>query len=319
MIGLLLVLALAPRIFIFVNAGEAGVLFRRFFGGVDTTKVYGEGIHLIFPWDTMTVYDIKVQEHSVTLDALSENGLSLKMTVSARYYPGYDTLGLLHQRIGRDYVKKVVEPVVESAVRSTTGEYRADEVYSSQGPIVFEINGRASTELSENFIRLDSILIKKVELPPFIQRAVEAKEEQRELLQSYSYRLRTEKEEALRKQIEAYGWSNFNTVLSRSITPSLLQWRGIKATENLAASPNSKIVIVGNKADSLPVILGGDTTGPSGARAAGPPPVDELSDPKTLAASLDRMQETFQAIWRANLSTIGEVDAISRPDASNAN
>jgi hypothetical protein len=34
----------------------------------------------------------------------------------------------------------------------------------------------------------------------------------------------------------------------------------IKATEKLAESPNSKIVIMGNGKDSLPVILGGDMT-----------------------------------------------------------
>lgn len=311
LIILFFVLALAPRIFIFVDAGEAAVLFRRLFGGVDTTRVYGEGLHIIFPWDYMAVYDTRVQEQSSDFEVLSENGLTLRLSVSARFHPAYDTLGLLHQRIGPDYLHKVVGPVVEAAVRDTAGEYRADEVYSSQGPILYEINNRAARELSQNFIVLDRILIKSVKLPEFIARAVEDKEQQRELLQSYSYRLRTEKEEAVRKQIEAFGWSSFNTVVSRSLTPSLLQWRGIEATEELANSPNTKIVITGNTKDSLPVILGGDVAqspGPAGQQQAVASRPSDLGSPEQLANNINRMRDTLQEIWVKNLATIGSVD-----------
>jgi regulator of protease activity HflC (stomatin/prohibitin superfamily) len=35
-----------------------------------------------------------------------------------------------------------------------------------------------------------------------------------------------------------------------------LEWKGIEATENLAKSPNSKVVVIGNNKNGLPLILG---------------------------------------------------------------
>ncbi len=256
---------LAPRILVLVEAGEGAVLFRRFFGGVVTTRVYGEGIHFIFPWDKMAVYTVRIQQLPISFTVLSENGLQLKIQGSVRYRPLYDALPLLHREIGPDYVERVLVPVVESGLREACGRYRADEIYASRGPVISEVNGLVARELNKNFIALEEVVIKEVFLPEFIKDAVEKKELYREQLESYDYRLRLEREEAVRKEIEAFGWRNYNTIVGRSLNERLLQWKGIQATEALATSSNSKVVIVGGGKSDLPVILGEDYSrgGPS--------------------------------------------------------
>ena len=57
-------------------------------------------------------------------------------------------------------------------------------------------------------------------------------------------------------------WSGFPTmpIVARQaagISSQLLEWKGIEATEKLALSPNSKIVVIGNPKSGLPIILGG--------------------------------------------------------------
>ena len=260
----LFLLIFFPRVVYFVDAGRAAVLFRRFFGGVVTTQVYGEGVHLCFPWDHYTEYNVRIQEESMNFIVLSQNGLSVSIDISVRYHPDYDTLGLLHKRVGPDYAKKVILPIIEGSVRDTAGRYGAEDFYATQGPMLQEIENHVRADLAEFFIFLDGLTIKGIRLPDVIQTAIEEKEEQRERLLSYEYRLRTEKEEAIRKQIEALGWANFNRMVGRSLSQPLLQWRGIDATLRLASSPNSKVVVVGNNGDSMPVILGSDYT------AAGP-------------------------------------------------
>jgi len=37
-----------------------------------------------------------------------------------------------------------------------------------------------------------------------------------------------------------------------------LLWKGIEATEKLAESPNSKVVVIGSGESGLPLILGGE-------------------------------------------------------------
>ena len=70
--------------------------------------------------------------------------------------------------------------------------------------------------------------------------------------------LQKEQQEAERKRIEAQGVADFQRIVAQGISPQLLEWKGIEATEKLAASSNSKIVVIGNSKTGLPLILGGD-------------------------------------------------------------
>jgi prohibitin 1 len=66
--------------------------------------------------------------------------------------------------------------------------------------------------------------------------------------------LMKEKQEADRKKIEAQGISNFQDIIAKGLTDQVLRWKGIEATEKLANSQNTKVIIVGGK-DGLPLIL----------------------------------------------------------------
>ena len=70
--------------------------------------------------------------------------------------------------------------------------------------------------------------------------------------------LQKERQEAERKRIEAKGIADFQEIVSKGISEQLLKWKGIEATEKLANSQNSKVVIIGSGKDGLPLILGSD-------------------------------------------------------------
>ena len=67
--------------------------------------------------------------------------------------------------------------------------------------------------------------------------------------------LTKEKQEADRKRIEAKGIADFQTIVSSGISDQLLRWKGVEATEKLASSPNTKVIVIGSGKDGLPVIL----------------------------------------------------------------
>jgi regulator of protease activity HflC (stomatin/prohibitin superfamily) len=67
--------------------------------------------------------------------------------------------------------------------------------------------------------------------------------------------LTKERQEADRKRIEAKGIADFQNIVAQGISDQLLRWKGVEATEKLANSPNTKIIIVGSGKDGLPVIL----------------------------------------------------------------
>ena len=60
---------------------------------------------------------------------------------------------------------------------------------------------------------------------------------------------------AERKRIEAQGIADFQRIVASGISPQLLEWKGIEATEKLAQSQNTKVIVIGAGKDGLPLIL----------------------------------------------------------------
>ncbi|OAD21035.1 Membrane protease subunit stomatin/prohibitin-like protein, partial [Candidatus Thiomargarita nelsonii] len=114
------------RIVITINSGEAGVLYQRLFGGTVTDFVYDEGIHLVLPWDTMYIYNVRIQTKLHDFEVLTNRGLPITLTLAIRYRPEYETVGLLHQQVGPDYVNTIIVPQIESELRKQIGHYNPE-------------------------------------------------------------------------------------------------------------------------------------------------------------------------------------------------
>jgi regulator of protease activity HflC (stomatin/prohibitin superfamily) len=240
-----------------IDSGHAGVLWR-FFGGTQP-GVYGEGVHVIAPWNRMIVYDVRVQDHKEELEILTNNGLNVGLEASIRFRPLSSELPRLHVEIGLGYYDVIVGPVVRSEARKVGGRYKPEEIYSTKREVVEkEVFDAVTVALSGKHVALEAILIRDVDLPQNIQKAISEKLEEEQKALKMQFTLDRERQEAERKRIEAKGIADFQQVVSQGIGPALLRWKGIEATEKLATSANAKVVVIGAGADGLPLILGGN-------------------------------------------------------------
>lgn len=259
----LIFLFFAERVVILVNAGESAVLFKRFDGGTQLDKIYGEGFHVILPWDVMTVYNVRIQHELKEFQVLSSNGLKIKVDASIRYRPIIENLPDLHQQVGTEYADRIVFPEVEAVVRQIFGQYLPEDIYSSQKFIIQNTVQNAIFEVSERFVDLDELLITRITLPDMIISAIEEKLEKEQVALGYQFRLDSEQLEAERKRIEASGIRDFQSIISSGLTENYLRFKGIEATLKLAESPNAKIVVIGGGKDGLPIILDGTSNSPN--------------------------------------------------------
>lgn len=243
--------------FITIEAGQRGVLFRKF-SGLDEDENYKPGFHVIAPWNTMFIYNVRKQENQQQIDALSSNGLSIQVEVSVRYRPQISQVQILHDQIGKDYADVIVKPEIRAATREVIGKYTPEELYSTQrDKIQQEIIDRTGKALAKNYLELNKVLIRSIQLPEKIQQAIERKLQEEQESQRYTFRLEKEKKEAERRRIEAEGKSEANKIINQSLSDKVLKEKAIEATLKLAESENSKVVVIGSGKDGLPVILGG--------------------------------------------------------------
>lgn len=254
---LILMVIFWSRITVTIEAGHAGVMFRLLSGGVDTTQTYGEGFHFISPLNDMIIYETRQQEIAEDMNVLSSNGLEIKADISAWYRPQYDKLGMLHGQIGKDYLRRVVVPAMRASARSVIGRYTPEQIYSTKrDAIQDEIFEETKSILDEKYVTLNQILIRSIVLPPTIKTAIESKLKQEQESLEYEFKIEKAQKEAERQRIDATGKAKANEILNASLTDKILREKGISATIELSKSPNSKVVIIGNTKDGMPLILG---------------------------------------------------------------
>jgi len=257
-VGLIFIVLFGSSMFVTIDSGEKGVLFKKFGGGLDKETVYGQGFHVIAPWNDMFVYDVKIHETFEKMEVLSKNGLSIKIDLSFRYMPIQEKIGHLHDEIGRNYLERIIKPEIRSVTREVIGNYLPEELYSTKREAIEdEIEALTRVKVEAKYLTLDAILIRDVTLPQTLRTAIEQKLKQEQESLEYEFKIDKARKEAERKEIEAKGISEFQKIITRTITPQLLKWKGIEATQEIAKSPNAKVVVIGNGEGDLPIILGG--------------------------------------------------------------
>jgi len=233
---------------------------------------FAEGMRAIWPWDQMTIYNIRLQQVSHMYDVLTRDGLDVKAEITIRWKPIESDLGKLHRDIGPDYVNTLIIPTVGACAREEIAHYEADALYSATRLTIQE-NIRTKTKKAlmsryypenhrESYVIVEDVLVRGVVLPPHVREAIEEKVAQKHLAESYKYRLDRERQEAERKKIEAEGIRRFQTAVAGNVSEGYLRLRSIEALLELAKSPNAKTVVVGSGKDGVPVIVGGDVAHP---------------------------------------------------------
>lgn len=237
-----------------VDTGHVGVL--TLFGKV-TGETLGEGIHLINPLKTNNEMSVQTQTIKESANVPSSEGLMMALDTSLIFHLNPDRAAEVFQKIGADYQDKVVENQLRSAIREATASHTANALYTGEREMVAkQIQEKITEDLAKRGISVEAVLLRDIQLPATLKASIEAKQQAEQEALAMNFRLQKETQEAQRKRIEAAGVRDFQQIVAQGITPSLLEWKGIEATENLAKSPNTKVVVVGNNKNGLPLILG---------------------------------------------------------------
>ncbi len=214
-------------------------------------------MHLINPLKTNHELSIRTQELKETASVPSAEGLVMNLDTSLIYHLNPEKAADVYQKIGPNYVMVLIEPNLRSAIREATASHSANALYSGEREMVAkQIVAQLTSQLSQRGVVVESILLRDIQLPNTLRASIELKQQAEQEALAMSFRLQKEKQEAERKRIEAQGISDFQRIVAQGISAQLLEWKGIEATENLAKSPNAKIVVIGSGKNGLPLILG---------------------------------------------------------------
>lgn len=236
-----------------VKSGHVGVL--TLFGRV-TGEALKEGMHIVNPFKKNNEMSIRTQEIKESASVPSSEGLVISLDTSLIFHLNPEKAADVFQKIGPNYISVYLEPNLRAAIREATAAHTANALYTGEREMVAkQIRDQLISLLEKRGFVIESILLRDIQLPMTLKASIELKQQAEQEALAMSFRLQKEKQEAERKRIEAQGIRDFQQIVAQGISAQLLEWKGIEATENLAKSPNSKIVVIGNS-KGLPLILG---------------------------------------------------------------
>ena len=236
-----------------IPTGNVGVL--TLFGRV-TGEVLPEGIHMINPLKSVQKLSIQTQSVKESANVPSNEGLILALDTSLLFRLDHTKAALVYQTVGDNYAEKIVEPTLRAAIRASTSAHTANALYTNARELVQQqIQDELTAQLAPRGVIVEAVLLRDVQLPAMLKSSIEAKQQAEQDALRMSFILQKEKQEAERKRIEAQGIADFQRIVAQGISAQLLEWKGIEATEKLANSANSKVVIIGNSKNGLPLVL----------------------------------------------------------------
>jgi regulator of protease activity HflC (stomatin/prohibitin superfamily) len=240
--------------FTIIPAGYVGVV--DFFGSVSDNTLKS-GVNVVNPFAHVVKYSVQTNEHKETMQVLSREGLTIGLEISVLYRLDADSAASVYKKVaGGDYTTIVLIPQFRSISRAVTASFQASALYSTERERLGEsIQKELADVVARRGVIVESTPLRNVSLPGQLTEAIEQKQRAEQESQRMEFILSKERQEADRKRIEAKGIADFQTIVAQGISEQLLRWKGIEATEKLANSANTKVIIVGSGKDGLPVIL----------------------------------------------------------------
>ena len=246
---LLFVLYLSATV---VPAGHVGV--KDFFGSV-SDRALGPGISLVIPGTRVLKFSTQTREIKEAAAVPTSEGLIVNLDVSLLFRLRPDVAPEVYKTVGRQFEQVIIEPQLRSAIRDVTAEYEAKFLYSAEREKVAQnIFKHMKAALAPRGVEAEQVLLRNVQLPPLLTTAIQEKLQAEQQAQRMRFVLDRERQEADRKRVEAQGIADFQAIVAKGISAELLKWKAIEVAHELSKSPNSKIIVLGDKS-GLPIIL----------------------------------------------------------------
>ncbi len=233
-----------------VRQGEIGV--KRKFGKLDNQSL-GPGMYSYNPFfATILKTTTRTENLEVRLPLPCKEGLTINSEISILYSLKKEMVPEIFNEIGLGYERTALLPVFRSAAADVAANFMAKDMHSGQRSVIEQrIKTRMEEVLGERGFVIEQVLLKSIELPTELSRAIERKLEAEQESQRMEFVLLREQKEAERRKIEATGTRDAQQILSQGLSKEIIELRSIEAFRELANSPNTKIVITDGKTPYL--------------------------------------------------------------------
>lgn len=222
--------------------------------------IVGEGVKVHNPlFSSYLKVPVRNINMKINLEIPSKEGLTIRSEMSILYRIKREKVIDIIREVGLYYERDLIAPVFRSSLADVSARFMAKDMHTGQRAIIEqEVKKQMMDIIGEKGFIIESVLMKRIELPKSLSEAIENKLAAEQEAQRMQFVLQREKQEAERKKIEAEGIRTAQLIINEGLTENVLRFRAIEAFRELSKSNNSKIIFYNGK---MPFMLNPDNVG----------------------------------------------------------
>lgn len=246
-----------------IPAGTTGV--EQLFGKVYDAEL-GSGFHIINPLASVTKMSIRTEQYTMSIAptegqvkgddsiaSLTKEGLEVSVDFTALYRLEEDRAAEVYREVGLDYVGKLIRPEIRGVIRDVVSQYEAKDLYSEKRQEAsIQMERLLKDRLEGRGIVIEQAVIRNVQLPASLAKAIQEKLASEQESQRYDFVLQKEQKEADRKRIEAEGQRDAQKIINESLSTEYLNYMYIRELKDRQGT----IYVPTNPANGLPMFKG---------------------------------------------------------------
>ena len=235
-----------------VREGQVGV--KRKLGKFKQAPI-DQGVTFYNPFTTALLkVNTQTENMRVETHIPSKEGLNIRAEISILYSINPAKAPDILRQIGRNYEQAVIMPVFRSAVADVSARYFAKDMHTGQRAVIEEaIREQMATNLTERGIIVETVLIKSIELPDNLARAIEEKLQAEQQALRMEFVLQQTRQQVEQQRIQAEGTRDAQLIIAQGLTDEILRFKAIEAYLELARSPNAKVIVPAG--GNMPLLL----------------------------------------------------------------
>ncbi len=158
-----------------INTGEVGVVTQ--FGKV-TGRELGEGLNFVLPFgfNSVTVYDVKVQKEEVATNAATQDLQDVTSTLVLNYRLKRDRVSDIHQTIGPTFIDKVIAPAMSEVFKGASAQYNAGQLITDRAAVKKKAYEGLKNRLAKYDIVVEDFSITNFQFSSSFSNAIEEKQ-----------------------------------------------------------------------------------------------------------------------------------------------
>jgi regulator of protease activity HflC (stomatin/prohibitin superfamily) len=260
---IILTIWVASWFVVIIGAGETGVY--SLFGKVHDQELRS-GFHLVNPLAKVEKMSVRTEQYTMSISpaegqvkgddsisSLTKEGLDVNIDFTSLYRLEESKASDVYREVGLDYVNKIIRPEIRGVIRDIVSQYEAKELYSEKRQ---EASGRMASLLKERVesrgIIIEEAVIRNVQLPPSLAKAIQEKLASEQEAQRYDFVLEKETKEAERKRIEAAGQRDSQKIINEGLSNEYLNYLYIKELKDRQGT----IYVPVNPSSGMPLFKG---------------------------------------------------------------